>query len=198
MLNCIPLFFAISLRMASAEQIILDLHRSGEIRKACLTITGGDPLWRDLEQECVLILLEKDPDKILQIHGQGYFKFYVVRLLLNLYRGKNNQFAQKYRHHDSTEEIDPNADMTHEEYNSLVDDMWAIAEAEMDSWAKEGAFPYDKELLKLHMATGNMKKLSRETGIPYRSVIYSIEQAKAKIKAAILLNHGTDTPAPRQ
>jgi hypothetical protein len=196
-LNGIPLFFAISLRMPSAETIILDLHRSGEIRKACLTITGGDPLWRDLEQECVLILLEKDPDKIMQIHGQGYFKFYVVRLLLNLYRGKNNQFAQKYRHHDSTEEINPNADMTHEEYNSLVDDMWAIAEAEMDSWAKEGAFPYDKELLKLHMATGNMKKLSRETGIPYRSVIYSIEQAKAKIKAAILLNHGTDTPATR-
>ena len=195
--NRIPLFFCIPLRMASAEQIILDLHRSGEIRKACLTITGGDPLWRDLEQECVLILLEKDPDKILQIHSQGYFKFYVVRLLLNLYRGKNNQFAQKYRHHDSTEEIDPNADMTHEEYNSLMDDMWAIAEAEMDSWAKEGAFPYDKELLKLHMATGNMKKLSRETGIPYRSVIYSIEQAKAKIKAAILLNHGTDTPATR-
>ena len=88
--------------------------------------------------------------------------------------------------------------MTHEEYNSLMDDMWAIAEAEMDSWAKEGAFPYDKELLKLHMATGNMKKLSRETGIPYRSVIYSIEQAKAKIKAAILLKHGTDTPATRQ
>jgi hypothetical protein len=196
-LNGIPLFFAISLRMPLAETIILDLYRSGEIRKACLTITGGDPLWRDLEQECVLILLEKDPDKILQIHSQGYFKFYVVRLLLNLYRGKNNQFAQKYRHHDSTEEINPNADMTHEEYNSLVDDMWAIAETEMDSWAKEGAFPYDKELLKLHMATGNMKKLSRETGIPYRSVIYSIEQAKAKIKAAILLNHGTDTPATR-
>ena len=185
--------------MASAETIILDLHRSGEIRKACITITGGDPLWWDLEQECVLILLEKNPDKILQIHGQGYFKFYVVRLLLNLYRGKNNQFAQKYRHHDTTEEIDPNADMTHEEYSSLVDDMWAIAEAEMDSWAKEGAFPYDKELLKLHMATGNMKKLSRETGIPYRSVIYSIEQAKAKIKAAILKTYGrTDTPAARQ
>jgi len=184
--------------MAYASDIILDLYRSGEIRKACVTITGGDPLWRDLEQECVLILLEKDPDKILQIHSQGYFKFYVVRLLLNLYRGKNNQFAQKYRHHDTNEEIDPNADMTHEEYNSLMDDMWAIAEAEMDSWAKEGAFPYDKELLKLHMATGNMKKLSRETGIPYRSVIYSIEQAKAKIKAAILLNHGTDTPAAGQ
>jgi hypothetical protein len=186
------------LRMASSEQIILDLYRNGEIRKACLTITGGDPLWRDLEQECVLILLEKDPAKIVQIHSQGYFKFYVVRLLLNLYRGKNNQFAQKYRHHDSNIEIDPNADMTYEEYNSLHDDLWAIAEAEMNSWAKEGAFAYDKELLKLHMEIGNMKALSRETGIPYRSIIYSIEQAKAKIKAAILCNGHIDLPAPDQ
>jgi hypothetical protein len=81
--------------MASADTIILDLYRSGEIRKACLTITGSDPLWRDLEQECVLILLEKDPAKILQIHEQGYFKFYVVRLLLNLYRGKEQPVRPK-------------------------------------------------------------------------------------------------------
>ena len=175
--------------MQSADTIILDLYRSGEIRKACLTITGGDPLWRDLEQECVLILLEKDPAKILQIHGQGYFKFYVVRLLLNLYRGKNNQFAQKYRHHDLLEELDPDSPIPQSEYDSLMDDLWAIAEAEMDTWAKDGAFPYDKELLRLHLRTGNMKKLSRETGIPYRSIIYSIDQAKAKIKAAIQ-SHG--------
>ena len=47
-----------------------------------------------------------------------------------------------------------------------------IAEAEMDTWAKDGAFPYDKELLRLHLRTGNMKKISRDTGIPYRSIIY--------------------------
>ena len=119
--------------MQSAEQTILDLYRTGEIRKACLTITGGDPLWRDLEQECVLILLEKDPAKILQIQAQGYFKFYVVRLLLNLYRGKNNQFAQKYRHHDLLEELDPDSPIPQSEYDSLMDDLWAIAEAEMDT-----------------------------------------------------------------
>ena len=184
--------------MQSADQVILDLYRTGEIRKACLTITGGDPLWRDLEQECVLILLEKDPAKILQIQAQGYFKFYVVRLLLNLYRGKNNQFAQKYRHHDLLEELNPDAPISQAEYDSLMDDLWAIAEAEMDTWAKDGAFPYDKELLRLHLKTGNMKKLSRDTGIPYRSIIYSIDQAKAKIKAAIQAHgHADISPADK-
>jgi len=38
------------------------------------------------------------------------------------------------------------------------------------------------------MQTGNMKAMSRETGIPYRSIIYSIEQAKNKIKTAIESN----------
>ena len=41
----------------------------------------------------------------------------------------------------------------------------------MDSWAKDGAFTYDKELLNLLMQTNNMKAMSRETGIPYRSII---------------------------
>jgi hypothetical protein len=82
------------------------------------------------------------------------------------------------------------------DYDSLLDDLWAIAQQEMDSWAKDGAFPYDKELLNLLMQTGNMKAMSRETGIPYRSIIYSIEQAKAKIKTAIESNGYTGFSNP--
>jgi organic radical activating enzyme len=169
----------------NAETIILDLYRTGEIRKACLTITGGNPLWRDLEQETVMILLEKDPDKIAKMHQQKYLRFYIVRLIMNLYRGNNNQFAKKYRHHEERTEVDPEIESNAKDYDPLLDHLWTIAQQEMDSWAKDGAFPYDKELLNLLMQTGNMKAMSRETGIPYRSIIYSIEQAKAKIKTAI-------------
>jgi hypothetical protein len=157
----------------NAESIVLDLYRSGEIRKACLTITGGNPLWKDLEQEVVLILLEKDPDKITKM-----------------------QVAKKYRHHDERVEVDPETQELSKDYDSLLDDLWAIAQSEMDSWAKDGAFPYDKELLNLLMQTGNMKAMSRETGIPYRSIIYSIEQAKAKIKTAIESNGYTGFSNP--
>ena len=180
----------------NAESIVLDLYRSGEIRKACLTITGGNPLWKDLEQEVVLILLEKDPDKILKMQVQGYLRFYIVRLIMNLYRGNNNQFAKKYRRHDERVEVDPETQELSKDYDSLLDDLWAIAQSEMDSWAKDGAFPYDKELLNLLMQTGNMKAMSRETGIPYRSIIYSIEQAKAKIKTAIESNGYTGFSNP--
>ena len=81
--------------------------------------------------------------------------------------------------------MDPQAPDNSTEYNNLLDDLWEIAQQEIDSWAKDGAFPYDKVLLNLLMQTGNMKAMSRETGIPYRSIIYSIEQAKVKIKNSI-------------
>jgi len=127
---------------------------------------------------------------------QGYLRFYIVRLIMNLYRGNNNQFAKKYRHHDERVEVDPETQELSKDYDSLLDDLWAIAQQEMDSWAKDGAFPYDKELLNLLMQTGNMKAMSRETGIPYRSIIYSIEQAKAKIKTAIEANGYTGFSNP--
>jgi len=181
--------------MATASDVITELYTSGEIRKACLTITGGDPLWRDLEQETVLILLEKDPDKIMQTFNAGYLKFYVVRLIINLYRGKNNQFAHKYRQHDTNAEVSADLPADQSEYNALMDDLWAIAQTEMDSWAKGGAFPYDKTLLHEYMQTFNMKRLSRETNIPYRSIIFSIEKSKERIKAA-LETHGHHTLNP--
>jgi hypothetical protein len=92
--------------------------------------------------------------------------------------------------------VDPETQELSKDYDSLLDDLWAIAQQEMDSWAKDGAFPYDKELLNLLMQTGNMKAMSRETGIPYRSIIYSIEQAKAKIKNAIEANGYTGVSHP--
>jgi hypothetical protein len=112
----------------------------------------------------------------------------VVRLLLNLYRGKNNQFAQKYRHHDLLEELALDSPIPQSEYDSLMDDLWAIAEAEMDTWAKDGAFPYDKELLRLHLRTGNMKKLSRDDGhsVPLNNLFHRPSQGP-KSRPAIQL-----------
>ncbi len=65
---------------------------------------------------------------------------------------------------DLLEELDPDSPIPQSEYDSLMDDLWAIAEAEMDTWAKDGAFPYDKELLRLHLRTGNMKKMKKAAG----------------------------------
>ena len=80
------------------------------------------------------------------------------------------------------------ADQVDENYDTTVDVLWQSCVAEMDRWHKPGEFPYDKTLLLEHMKTWNMKLLSRETGIPYRSICYSVEKIKERLKRAIELN----------
>jgi hypothetical protein len=86
-------------------------------------------------------------------------------------------------------QYDQNAhDQADENYDTTVDVLWQSCVAEMDRWHKPGEFPYDKTLLLEHMKTWNMKLLSRETGIPYRSICYSVEKIKERLKRAIELN----------
>ncbi len=66
---------------------------------------------------------------------------YVVRLLLNLYRGKNNQFAQKYRHHDCGDDSSEQEDWTTadaEDANRTISFVSRMKGAEQGKPASEG------------------------------------------------------------
>ncbi len=52
----------------------------------------------------------------------------------------------------------------------------------MDSWAKAGAYPYDKQLFLLWLELGNKKLIERHTKIPWRSISYTINNCKQKLK----------------
>lgn len=165
-----------------ANQIILDFYRSGELKKICSTITGNSQLTKDLEQEVVLYLLEKPESKILDVYNKGYFKFYVVKMVLTLYNCTTTPFSNKYRHNKNDEYLDKDYDSAETFYNDNIDVLWALAEKEIDSWNKNGGFPYEKEMLKLFMKTNNMREMNRLTKIPYRSICYTMDEIKKKLK----------------
>ena len=54
---------------------------------------------------------------------------------------------------------------------------------------KEGHYPYDQELLRLIAEEGSAIKIARETKIPYRSILWSLDKARRKIKKS-LEKHG--------
>ena len=165
-----------------SSQIILDFYRSGELKKICSTITGNNQLSKDLEQEVVLYLLEKPESKIMDIHNKGYFKFYVVKMVMTLYNCTTTPFSNKYRHNKNDEYLDKDYDSAETFYNENIDVLWALAEKEIDSWNKNGGFPYEKEMLKLFMKTNNMREMNRLTKIPYRSICYTMDEIKKKLK----------------
>jgi len=175
----------------TASEIILDFYRSGELKRICSTITGNNQLTKDLEHEVVLYLLEKPEAKIIDIYTKGYFKFYVVKMVMTLYNCNTTPFANKYRHNKNDEYLDANYETAEEFYNDNIDVLWALAEKEIDSWAKNGGFPYEKEMLKLFMKTNNMREMNRLTKIPYRSICYTMDEIKKKLKT-MFKNNGID------
>lgn len=165
-----------------ATQIILDFYKSGELKQICATITGNGQLTKDLEQEVVLYLLEKPEGKILDVYNKGYFKFYVVKMVMTLYNCNTTPFSTKYRHNKNDEYLDKDYDSAETFYNDNIDVLWELAQKEIDSWNKNGGFPYEKEMLKLFMKTNNMREMNRLTKIPYRSICYTMDEIKTKLK----------------
>jgi len=168
----------------TARQAIMQLYDSGELRKACLSI-GGSQWADDLEQEILLVLFEKPEKKILDAHAAGYFRFYVVRIIMNFYTSKNTGFYSKYRHLDETAPIDFEIHDTSEP----KDETKLIAlEAAIERMAQGKDFPYEQKLLQLHLQLKTKKKVSRATGIPYRTVCHNLDEIYKRLKDE-LTNH---------
>ena len=162
----------------------MQLYDSGELRKACLSIGGSD--WADdLEQELVLVLLEKPEVKIVDAYKAGYLRFYVVKIILNFWRSKNSGFYMKYRHLDDTAPIDFEIEDDHipKDETSLL-----ALEAAIERMAQGKDFPYEQKLLQLHLQLKTKKKVSRATGIPYRTVCHNLDEIYKRLKDE-LTNH---------
>lgn len=59
---------------------------------------GASNLYRDdLLQECYLILLEYDQQKIEDIYNKGDIKFFLSKIVCNQYNSKTSPFWKKYK-----------------------------------------------------------------------------------------------------
>jgi DNA-directed RNA polymerase specialized sigma24 family protein len=184
----------------------MKLHDSGELSKACRSI-GGSALCDDLLQEVLLCLFEKPEAKILEAHEKGYFRFYVVRIVMNFASSKNSQFHKKYRNRDEVIPIDhlgqvgdglpletycemQGVDVIPDSYDYEKDaatqstiDKLKVAYERLNQSAE---FPYEQKLLDLHLSLRNKKAVSRLTGIPYRTVCHNLDTIYKSLKDAAL------------
>ena len=168
----------------TAREAIMQLYNSGELRKACLSI-GGSQWADDLQQEILLVLFEKPEAKILDAHSKGYLRFYVVRIIMNFYSSKTTGFYSKYRHLDDTTPIDFDLedDHTPKDESNLI-----ALEAAIQRMGESSEFPYDKKLLELHLQLKTKKKVSRATGIPYRTVCHNLDEIYKRLRNELTNN----------
>ena len=93
----------------------------GTIRNICANVLRSNNdlhLLDDLIQEVCLILLKQDNESIQTIYEQGYFSYYVARVITNQVLSSTSPFHKKYRLRT------PYFDSEQEEYNPLTDEIW--------------------------------------------------------------------------
>jgi hypothetical protein len=140
----------------------------------------GKDLWEDLRQEVALIVLEYDKDKLEQLVGKTkqVFKFWVVRVCCNQIHSKYGKMWRMYNQilavEDVTkfikeeEEIDNSQKTIDIIYNKIQELYW-----------------YDKEILKMYIELGSVRKVSAQTGIPHTSIFITIKNIRKCIKKSL-------------
>jgi DNA-directed RNA polymerase specialized sigma subunit len=155
------------------NKIIEELWNSKEVNDAFAKMQPEE-LQYDLKAEVFLVLCEMEDAKLFGMYERNEIRFYLVRTMLNMIKSDRSQFWKKYRNY--TEYKDNNSVEVQD--NCVID----IMENGIEKlhW-------YQKEILKLYTFdfNKNAKELSRNTGIPYMSIIRTLKQTKNELKKHI-------------
>lgn len=159
-----------------ANEIIVSLLQSDEFNNCMKKVKPS--LKQDLTGELSLILLETDPQKIVDLHEKKVLTFYIVRIILRLAFSKTSPFYKKYRmahaefiDNDVPDECSANISRIQQEERALL-------EIEKLEW-------YEQEMVKLYLKEGTYRAMSEATKIPVMSCFQAIKIATEKIQRAI-------------
>jgi hypothetical protein len=128
----------------------------------------------DLKSELFLVIAELDEGKLIELYKKNQLKFYMVRVMINMVRSSKSKFYKNYRNYQEYIPIE-----VHENEQS---DVTQIMLEHI-----EGLYWYNKTILNLYTFefNKNAKELSRQTGIPYQSIIRSLNDTKKELKKKI-------------
>ena len=165
----------ITLVQLNYEDIIQRIVNDKGIREIAYKIANNSALSEDLYQEIILTILEKERELIMKLEKKNQLNFFIVRTAILMYRTKNSQFAQKYKHLPELMDREFKAFKECMEVNRIViTDTSKLSKLNELSW-------YEKELCKVYANLGSARKVEQQTGISYRSVAHTIKQVKHKL-----------------
>jgi hypothetical protein len=168
--------------MKTRQEIIADLYISKEVKN---TLSKMQPasIREDLKQEIFLILCNLSEEKFWNLVNNNALKFWFARTMLNLiYQSRPSEsFFKNFRAKfeclddfnllpDTLGESDDNKEVIEQTLIKLENSVNEL------HW-------YEKGILEIYIdCKMNQKKVSRETKIPYMSIVRTITTIKDKIK----------------
>ena len=158
--------------VVNRNQIISELYLSKDINDAIDKMQPYE-LQDDLKQEVFLVLCEMDEQRLFQMFKDGYLKYFIVRTILNMAKSDRSNFSRTFRR--TYEEVQDHY------HNEEYDDSLSIKLAR----SMEVLHWYEKEIFRVYSETGNLLQVSRDTKIPYRSLLKTIKKVKTLLKYKI-------------
>ena len=157
------------------NKIITEFWESKSVNEAVEKMQPVE-LQADLKAEVFLILCEMEEEKLIGLYERNELKYYMVRIMLNMIKSDRSSFFKNYRNYvelleNDVEVVETDPSETYEKIELHLQNL---------HW-------YNRELFKLYALDfkKNAKELSRKTGIPYMSIVRSINKTKAEIKKNI-------------
>ena len=151
------------------ERLCLHLIKDPSLNSLAFRLAGEDK--NDLIQELALIICEKTDNELVRI--SDYFNFWCVRVMINM-TGTRGNFTKQYR----TPFIDVN-DLNFDslvEYDGNIDEILDRVDEILKS-----TYWYKRELFKLYVECGSLRKVQGEVGINYSSVYNTVREVKQTI-----------------
>ena len=149
-------------------ELITKTSQDKDLKQICRKIGGN--LSDDLFQELMVILLEYNEQKLIDIYNKGYYKWFLVKTLTNQFNSNSSPFNKKYRPKDIdyiiTDSYDHSIDIMIDKVNNKLNQL---------HW-------YDRELFKAYIESGSYRKLSKQTDIPFNSISRTINNVKNYIR----------------
>lgn len=154
------------------DKIISELYLSKDINDAIGKMHPLE-LQDDLRQEVFLVLCEMPEERLFQMFNDGYLKYFIVRTILNMAKSDRSNFSRTFRR-----VYEPIVDRYSDQaYDESINEKLNKS-LEVLHW-------YEKEVFRLFSETGNLLQVSRDTNIPYRSLLKTIKKVRLLLKYKI-------------
>lgn len=168
--------------MKSRKEIIADLYESKDVKNALSKMQPAS-IRDDLKQEIFVILCNLSDDKFWNLVKNNALKFWFARTMLNLiYQSRPTEsffknFRAKFESLDDFNSL-PDTLVDDESNNDQLDLIYDKLEFAVDNlhW-------YEKGILEIYIECRmNQKEVSRQTQIPYMSIVRTISSIKEKLR----------------
>jgi len=155
------------------SDILVEFWESHELNEAISKMHPIE-LQEELKSELFLRIAEIPEEKLIDLYNKKQLRFYVVRIMLNLIRSTDHKFYKKFRNFVEYVPIEV-VEVEQLDVTTIVKEQY------------ESLYWYEKEIFRLYTFefNCNAKKLSIALGIPYISVVRTINKIKQDLKTKI-------------